>query len=233
MNAASSKPTLTEVLRSYPFRLALYFVITLVAVELTFAAARICGPHVVAAENGPLETAQVFLAVIGAVGLLCAARWSRIGRAAFFTCGGMLLYAAARESDRWFETLLFDDAYKWVVGLPVAVLCARVIFVQQHRWLGDAINLMRHPAATLFAVAGFYLCFVCQVLDRPDMWLEISDSQEMQTTKAMIEEFAELFAYLLLAFSGIEAAIVAHRGRNLGVEDKDLLETDKFPRIAA
>ena len=204
---------------------------TFVVFESTYVAIRGYGAERMGAEDGPIEMAQVGLALIAAVGLFCAARWTVIGRAGLVICGALVTYAAARESDRVFETLLFDDAYKWLVGLPMVMLAAVAVFVDRRRLIGDLMWLMRHPAATLFVIAGVYLCSVCQALDRPGLWVGISNAGESAATKAMIEEYAELFAYLLLAFSGIEASIFAYRGRAM---DRDAeSDSQDFPRIAA
>ena len=211
MEAAYPSPSISDILRSYPFRFAVYAVITMVVFESTYAAIQAYGPQVMGAENGPIEVAQVMLAIVAAIGLFCAACWSPFGRSCLVTCGAMTAYAAARESDLWFEMLLFDDAYKWLVGVPMAVLTLAVVTIDRRRLIGDTMSMMRHPAATMFGIAGLFLCLVCQVVDRPEMWTGIATDNSVATTKALIEEFCELFAYLLIAFSGIESALLARQ----------------------
>ncbi len=63
------------------------------------------------------------------------------------------------------------------------------------------------------------------------MWVGISNPAEAKATNAMIEEFAELFAYLLLAFSGLEAAIAARQDRAAAARQQHAEEG--YPRIAA
>jgi hypothetical protein len=123
----------------------------------------------------------------------------------------MVGYAAARESDSIFEAVFFDDAYKWLVGLPLFLVAVASLWIDRRRVVADAMWLVRQPAITLFAIGGIYLCTFCQILDRPDMWNSISSTGEATATKAMVEEFAELFAYAILAFAGIEALALAHR----------------------
>jgi hypothetical protein len=230
MDADLQTPTISQFLRSYSFRVCVYAVVTVLVFYVTYLAIGVYGAQVMGAENGPIESAQVVLAILGAVGLFCAARWSRIGRAGLVTAGAAVAYAAARESDRIFETLMFDDAYKWVVGLPMAVLAVVTVIADRRCLIGETMWLLRQPAATLFAIAGVYLCFVCQFFDRPDMWSGISNTTEVATTKAMVEEFAELFAYLLLACSGLESAIRARQDR---IAALDRSEEEAYPRIAA
>ncbi len=216
MDVDLETPSISQIFRSYPFRLAMYGLVTMAVYQAIFWGVGRYGAAVMGAENGPIETAQVVLALVGALCLFCAAAWAKIGRAGLVMCGAVVGYAAARESDLLFERLLFDDAYKWVVGLPMAVIAMVVVIRERHRLVGETMWLLRQPAATLFVVAGIFLCGVCQTLDRPDMWTSISNATEAATTKAMIEEYAELFAYLMLALSGIEAVILARSGNRSG-----------------
>ena len=131
-----------------------------------------------------------------------------------------------------FESLMFDDAYKWVVGFPMAGLVMVAVIRDRDRLIGESIRWMSRPPATLFAIAGIYLCFVCQFFDRPEMWTSIRNPTDAAHTKAMVEEYAELFAYLLLAFSGIESAILTRQDR-VAVVGKHTGSDESYPRIAA
>ena len=88
------------------------------------------------------------------------------------------------------------------------------------------------PTCDSFAIAGIYLCFVCQFFDRPEMWTTIRNPTDAVHTKAMVEEYTELFAYLLLAFSGIESAILTRQDR-AAEKGKQADSDESFPRIAA
>ncbi len=122
MDAAPQLPTVSQFLRSYAFRVGVYGIITFLVFHCTYLAIQAYGGAVMGAENGPIEMTQLTLAILAAASLFCAARWARIGRAGLVVCGAVVAYAAARESDLFLETYLFDDAYKWVFGLPLAVL---------------------------------------------------------------------------------------------------------------
>ena len=209
----TATPTLSQFVRSYAFRMGIYAAFTFVLFEVIYNAVKIYGAEVVAAENGPIEMSQMVLAIVGAVALFLAARFTPAGRAGLVVCGAVVAYAAAREGDQLFETLLFDDAYKWLVGVPMLVLGTTFVVIDRKRLLGDVMWLMKHPVATLFAIAGIYLCFVCQIYDRPEMWGGLTTTTEGEATKALIEEYAELFAYVLLALSGVEAAFLAYGRR--------------------
>lgn len=231
MDAVTTTPSISQILRSYQFRVCSYAVVTFAVFHFVYTAIRSYGGAMMGAENGPIEMAQLALAILAATGLYFAARWTRIGRAGLVCCAAVVAYAAAREADLILETLLFDDAYKWVVGLPVAIIAIVVVFKERHKVIAESMWLLKQPAATLFAVAGIYLCFVCQFFDRPDMWAGISSKAEAEVTKAMVEEYAELFAYLLLAFSGFEAAVLAKQGRDSAALGQ--AEEEEYPRIAA
>ena len=47
------------------------------------------------------------------------------------------------------------------------------------------------------------------MFDRPALWTAIGDGPEAETTKAAVEELAELFGYLLLTFAGVESVAMA------------------------
>lgn len=200
---------------AYPFRLAVFGVFVGVVYTLLHETQLAIGPEI-GRENGPIEIAQVLLSLLATLGFSVAAARSRIGKAGLVACGGMLAYAAARESDVWFKTLLFEDAYKYVVGIPVLVFVAYVAYQQRDRIVEETLHLLNQPAGTIFILAGIFLAFVCQTLDRPGMW-----GSADHTTKAMIEETVELFAYLVFAFSATEAVWFANSTvMNLNVESK-------------
>ena len=211
MDAETKTPSIREIIGSYPFRLCLYGMITIAVYQVVFLGVRNYGADMAGSENGPIESAQVLLALVAAACFFAAAYRNPIGRAALILCGAVVTYGAARESDQWFEQLFFDDAYKWLVGLPMFLIVVVALAIHRGRIVGEMMWMLRQPAATLFAVAGIFMCGVCQSLDRPDMWLSVSDAREVEITKGMIEEYSELFAYLLLAFSGLEAVILARQ----------------------
>ena len=197
--------------------------ITMVVFQCVFMGIDQFGAEWMSRENGPIESAQAILALIGALGLFYAAATAKVGQAALTVCGAAIAYAAARESDDLFESLLFDDAYKYLVGLPMFVLCVVVLVRKRDGIIRETLWVMQQPSATLFAIAGIYLCFVCQSYDRPGMWHAIADETQLAITKTMVEEYAELFAYLLIALCGFEANLFARQTR---VEAKILpLET--------
>ena len=184
---------------AYPIRLAIFGIFVAITYTVVYDTHMAVGSSI-GRENGPIEVAQVVFACLATLGFAVATARTRIGKAGLIVCGGMLAYAAARESDMLFEEMMFDDAYKYVVGVPVLLIIGAAAFVQRSKVVAETLHLLNQPAATIFILAGIFLAFVCQTLDRPAMWLE-SD----HITKMMIEETVELFAYLMFTFSATEA----------------------------
>lgn len=237
MDAQPENPTIGEILRSYPLRICVYGAITVALYQVVFLGVTRWGPVVMGSENGPLEIGQVVLAIIAAVLIFTAAARTRLGAISLTLGGALVAYAAARESDLWFETVFFDDAYKWFVGLPMLTLVVFTVAIHRKKLVSDLFWLLNQPASTIFAIAGIFLCAVCQTLDRPGLWGGLSASEEAAWTKAMIEEYAELFAYLLLAFAGVESVILSAKySKNSAIDDQPSQperERTERPRIAA
>ncbi len=202
-----------RLITSYPARLAAYGLITLVAFEVVYWSLQDRGAAWLSAENGPLELSQVACLLIAVAGITVAIRWAPIGRAALIATGAVTLYAAARESDEWIEAMLFDDAYKSLVGIPAVVSVLVVAYWERDKLVEETLCIAQRPGATLFAIGGICLCFVCQMLDRPLFWSESGLQGSIGIQKSMVEESAELFAYLLIAFSGFEVMISAWQDR--------------------
>lgn len=226
MNRASALWPRVPAAALYPLRIALYGFVSVLLFETLYLGVQRFGAETIGAENGPVELSQVALLTLGAIAYFAAASRTPIGRFGLVLGGAALTYAAARESDTIFEQLFFDDAYKWLVGVPAAIFVLFIAWVQRDRWWKESLDLMRQPSGTLFSVAAIFLLAVCHPLDRPDFWSSISNSGQALTTKAMFEEYAELFAYLLMAVSGIEAAIAAEGRRG---EVQELTVADDRP----
>lgn len=171
------------------------------------------------AENGPVEILEGLLAGAAAIVFLVAAWRTVTGRSLMTLCGCVVGYAAARESDELMEYWFFDDAYKYLFGLPLAALAAIVIYRHRSDFVRESLWVMKQPAAVLYVVAGIYLGGVCQFFDRPGIWAGITSPAEAVTAKATVEEFSELFAYLLFAFSAAETYILARSTRLLVITE--------------
>lgn len=229
-----SRITLRQIVTSCAARWLVYTGIAAGTFQSIYLAATQFGAASVGRENGPIEMSQVAFAACGAVGLFLAARNTMRGRAMILVCAAAVTYAMARECDLLFETLLFDDAYKYLVGLPMGLMVVSVLWRERWELVSDFLYMMRQPAATLFGVAGLHLCVACQMLDRPLLWsgLDGAVEVEIKATQAMIEESMELFAYMLIAFSGVEAYMFANEksaaAKNATTENENQLVNDRM-----
>jgi hypothetical protein len=194
---------------SYAGRWLMYGALTIGVFQAIYLITIHFGAAYAGMENGPIENAQVVFALLGALALFMAARIATRGRALVFASASAVTYAAMRECDLLFETYVFDDAYKFLVGLPLGVLVAIGCWRQRRELLSDFVYLMKQPAAAMFGVAGLHLCVACQMLDRPMLWSGLEGAVDLDATKMMVEESMELFAYTMVAFSGVEAYVFA------------------------
>ncbi|MEO1615151.1 MAG: hypothetical protein AAFV88_04830 [Planctomycetota bacterium] len=203
-----SVPPMRDWLTGYPTRLAVYAISSIAASQFVFYRIETEGLAYAGRENGPVELGQAALAVCTAL-LLAFAAYRLRGRATLMIVGACLVgYAAARECDQWFESVFFDDAYKYLVGAPLFLIAVTTLAMNPKRFLAELHETARHPMMTIFVIAGIHICGFCQILDRPGLWSELGAGSEM--TKAAVEEFAELFGYLILSFAAIEAFSAAH-----------------------
>lgn len=210
---------------SYPTRLILYGVVTIGVFELSYALLCAGGVAWLAEENGLLELTQVGFLLAAVAGFTWAAVLSPADRNVLIITGCLILYAAARESDTWFETMLFDDAYKWLVGFPAAIVILFVLYKNRGQMLEDTLRIAMKPSLTLFAIGGIYLCFFCQIADRPMYWYASGSADGGGLQKSLVEENAELFAYLLIVFSSVEAVISAYQQR-VAQQRSNTIETE-------
>lgn len=199
----------TAILFSYPTRLIVYAAIVLCACQFVLYMVQHHGIESIAHEYGPVEKSQIWLAMFASGCLFFASTRVRIGQTGLIICACMVGYAAARESDSWFERVFFDDAYKYMAGIPLAAIALFAFYRGRKRFFVEAPELLRTPAITIFTFAGIFICTVCQSLDAPELWASIGASWDAEVMKAAVEEFAEMFGYLLLAFAGTEAVTMS------------------------
>ena len=203
----SGKALIGSIVWGYPGRMVAYAVLTLIVGQWIYGQMQVDDPTAVGRENGPIEMMQVVAAIAAMVAFFVAAYRSHYGKAGLVLCGAMAGYAAGRECDSWFEAALFDDAYKYVVGLPMLAIAVAAGWKYRKTVLIDTLRLSRTPAITMFGIAGVYICVVCQIFDRPGFWVAIADHPAVMPTRALVEEFAEVFGYLMIAIAGGEAII--------------------------
>ncbi|MGB0596751.1 MAG: hypothetical protein ACPGLY_08680 [Rubripirellula sp.] len=227
---------LAEITVREPGRLVIYGVISFVFGQMLYELLASQGVGFIGQENGPVEWSQAIFASFAAFAFFIAAKRSDYGKAGLVLCGALSGYAAARECDQVLETIFFSDAHKYLIGLPLLVIAVATAWKYRQTVLTDSLRLARTPAIVMFGVAGVYLCAVCQVFDRPGFWVGIDDHPNALATKMLVEEFAEVFGYLLVAFSGLEAVIEAFGRRakeSIALPLNDANPTEASARRAA
>ena len=197
--------------RLLPVRFALYAAALVGGGHLLVAAVVARGTGF-AAEDGPLELAQVAVAAGGAALLILAAHRTAAGRAGLAACAGALLYAAARECDGWFERTFFDDAYKYLAGLPIAAAVGFIAWRDRRNW-PESLRWCGHPSAGLFLCGGLQVVAVAALLERPALWLFVDDFDQAEAMKRVVEECCELAGYAALAAGSLELFLTV-RGEN-------------------
>ena len=187
----------------FPCRAAVFGLLAIAGCEGLFRMVQQHGAAI-GAENAGIETAQIVLAGLASALYLAAGGLSRRHSFAYYVGAALLVYAAGRESDQWFESMLFDDAYKIVVGIPVAIGLILAAYRHRRGLVRETWQSFDSRPSVLFITGGVLLVSVCQMFDRPGMWPEASYMQ-----KCLIEECVELFAYGLLLFAAGEALLAA------------------------
>jgi len=197
----------------YPIRLLMFGVFSVFVFGILFLWTLNSTPAFMSAENGPLESLQVVFALAASVMFFNAAVRCQRCQAGFVLMGVLTGYAVARELDTVFEWLFFDDAYKVLVGVPLTLLLVVTCWRNRATLVGDGVWMSFRPPATFFAIGSLYLICVCQVIDSPAFWGKDMVLSEALPAKQMIEEFCEVFAYLLLAYAGVEGLALAFLDR--------------------
>ena len=80
MEPNTEAPSVSQFIRSYPFRLLLFAGLTAVLFQLIYLAIESQGPTIMAVENGPMEAIQILLAGIAELVFGSAFRRSARGR---------------------------------------------------------------------------------------------------------------------------------------------------------
>lgn len=211
MNEHTDHPVIASPRRmltvGYPIRMLFYTAITALAMQLTLRVIQKDSLEHLASENGPIEVAQFAILILAASIAGFASRVAtRIGTA-IFGLSAALFCAASREADDWFAMLVFDDAYKWLVCLPLISIVALEFWKNRESIYYQCAELLSLPYGTVLAFAIVLIGTLCQTLDRTSFWPTISAAPMVGDQKSVIEETVELFGYLLILFSTTELAI--------------------------
>ncbi|NNJ25543.1 hypothetical protein [Alienimonas chondri] len=198
-------------------------------VQALYQAVIAYGPGI-AVENGALELLQIAVALAGGAALVAAGAVTQRGLTAIAFCAGALLYAAAREADLWFEQVAFDDAYKYLAGVPIAAAAAAVAWRDRRRW-AESLEWTAHPASVFFLCGGLQVVVAAALFDRSRLWDSIENSVQADRVKRLVEESIELSGYLTLAAGACELLITCRR--EAAAASRAARQTDSASHAAA
>lgn len=191
----------------YPARLCFYAACTALIMRLVLQLVSLGDLKTLASENGPIENCQIIVLILASL-LAGLASTVSIENRTLNTCLAVVfLCAAAREADDWFATYFFDDAYKWLVCLPLMVLAASLCWKSRTHLYYQMIAFLSKPYATLIIFSILMVVTLGQTLDRSSFWPDVDSSPSLGNQKAVVEETLELFAYLTLLFGANELLI--------------------------
>lgn len=162
-----------------------------------------------ARESGLLEISQIAILLFAGILAGLSSKLSVNYRTAAFTLSGILLCAASREADDWFAILLFDDAYKWLVCLPVITIVGWRCWDRRDTIYKEFSDFLRTPFGSIFTFAILFVGLFCNLLDRSSFWPAVLAAPELANQKTVIEESAELFGYLIILIAINELLIHA------------------------
>ncbi|TWU18501.1 hypothetical protein [Allorhodopirellula heiligendammensis] len=163
------------------------------------------GVAALASENGVLEWVQVaFLAFASGLSA-CAFCTSRSGSTIYGLIACVTAYATAKECDTFFEAALFDDAYKYVAGVPLALLAGFLLYRGRMRFVNEISECIGYRWFGIFVTAGILLASLCQLLDSAHFWETFEQSLTLQDAKRLVEETSELYAYYFMSVAAVES----------------------------
>lgn len=160
-----------------------------------------------ASEDGAFEVSQFLLLLLAGTITSVAAVIASQNRTVIFVLAAGIFCAASREADDWFARWIFDDAYKWFVCVPLLTAVAYRTWKSRESIQYELMSFFSRPHASLIAFAILIIATLCNTLDRSSFWPTITNDPSMGDQKAIVEETAELFGYLVLLFGVTELLI--------------------------
>ena len=191
----------------YPARLCFYAACTALLMHLVLQLVSLGDLKTLSSENGPIEVSQIVVLILAGLLAGIASTVSKENRTLNTCLAVVFLCAAGREADDWFATYFFDDAYKWLVCLPLMVLAAFLCWKSRTHLYYEMITFLSKPHATLIIFSILMVVTLGQTLDRSSFWPNVDSSPSLGNQKAVVEETLELFAYLTLLFGANELLV--------------------------
>lgn len=191
----------------FPLRFFAYLLVSLVLLALIWQAVMRIGPRPILKENCFVEWFEVALLLV-----VCGALWLH-GPGIIYRClGGLALLAVFREIDSFSEKVLFEDAYKYLLGAGVMVLgiyAARNRLVLWEEWG----RFVTRPGFLLMLAGLFVAAGWAQFFGKRSIW-RLLQGTNVSESKRWAEEVMELLGYYLILCGVIEERIFRRRSRN-------------------
>lgn len=161
-------------------------------------------PVALVRDDGPLENAQLLLAVFVAGMFAYLAGRIPAQRDLFQIMAGLAYVAGARELDNLTLTMGSRHAYK-LIALPGLLYAGAALLRARTRIFDDVRNLARTPAFGLLFVGFLAVVAYGQVFGQKELWMALVAEGNYRPVKDLVEEGTELFGYVLIAIGAIEA----------------------------
>ena len=160
--------------------------------------------HVLARDDGPIETGQLAALLLSGVllFLLSRRRAQLVELLRLLACLAML--GVMRELDNFTLQLGWRTGYLWM-GLPFALYAVWLVVTAKGRLLDQIAIFARSPAFALLAAGFFVIVIFAQLLGQKVLWIALLGPDAYRPVKDLIEESSELLGYLLVLFGACEA----------------------------
>ncbi len=161
-------------------------------------------------DNGYVENAQVVLCTAAAALFLAAARRRTPWRRAMILISLTLFAMAVRELDGLTDRI-FHGAWK-VFAAPFLALFVWQLCRHWKEACDSLLALLRTPTGRHLEIATVSLLVFSRLVGTKIVWRYfIEDRVVLRATKGVIEEGTELFGYMLLFLSALDALLLAAR----------------------
>ncbi|MCO8123134.1 hypothetical protein NHH03_15405 [Stieleria sp. TO1_6] len=200
----SHHPCANESLGGVLVRFAIYGILSLALGQVIVWKLNSVGVIALASENGMLEWMQVGLTLCTAGVFARVYFMGKSGATVFGVLACVVAYAGAKECDSFLESFLFDDAYKYVAGGPLALLVFFLVCRGRDEFVSDLSHAIAARWFGIFVTAGILLISLCQLFDSAGLWETFDQSTALREAKLLVEETSELYVYYFLAVAALE-----------------------------
>lgn len=154
-------------------------------------------------EYGPIENMQITILIITTCLFIGQAFYYRPFRPILLFLAGLTGFCCIRELDSFFEQLI--PVIKWKFAFFLPLIRAGYMFTQRHTLRKPFFDFLNSSAFHLMVTAIIVFIPVAQCIGhRPLITDAIGSSDNLSYIRRMVEESAELMAYVLIFLSGIE-----------------------------